>query len=61
MELILYQSILPYRLILRYIEKDERKAKNDTDANPPKGGWGMGSKEPIQKLFLLPAVTILAN
>ena len=27
----------------------------------PKGGWGMGSKEPIQKLFLLPAVTISAN
>ena len=27
----------------------------------PQGGWGMGSKEPIQKLFLLPAVTILAN
>ena len=27
----------------------------------PQGGWGMGSKEPIQKLFLLTAVTISEN
>ena len=39
MELSLYQSILPYILILHWIEKDEREAKNDTDANPP---WGDG-------------------
>ena len=33
------------------LKKDERKVKNDTDANPPQGGWGIGSKEPIRKDF----------
>ena len=27
----------------------------------PQGGWGMGSKEPIQKIILLTAVTISEN
>ena len=30
-------------------------------ARIPLGGWGMGSKEPIRRNFLLSAVTILVN
>ena len=39
-------------LQIRSIIVTGNKQKNDengTDANPPQGGWGMGSKEPIQK------------
>ena len=25
--------------------------KSETDADPPLGGWGAGSKEPSQKIF----------
>ena len=35
--------------------------KTEKRHESPQGGWGMGSKEPIQKLFLLPAVTISAK
>ena len=39
------------------MKKDERKQKM-TQTQIPLGGRGMGSKEPIQKIFLLPAITI---
>ena len=42
------------------MKKDEWKAKNDTDTNPP-GGMGNGIERAYSELFLLPAVTILAN
>ena len=29
----------------------KKQQKKDIDANPPQGGWGMGSKEPIQKVI----------
>ena len=37
------------------------KSKKWHGRKSPQGGWGMGLKEPIQKLFLLPVVTISAN
>ena len=37
---------------------DEQKATKRTSTQIPPGGWGMGSKEPIQKIFLLTVVTI---
>ena len=52
MELILYQSILSCILILRYIEKDERKAKNDTDANPPRGDGEWAQKSLFRIIFI---------
>ena len=61
MELILCQSILPYRLMLLYITKYERNQNKGHGHKSPRGGWGMGSKEPIQKLFLLTVVTISEN
>ena len=51
MELILCQSILPCILILRYIEKDERKAKNDMDANPPRGDGEWARKSLFKNYF----------
>ena len=32
-------------------KKMNEKKKNDTNTNSPQGGWGMGSKEPIQNYF----------
>ena len=39
------------------MKKDERKVKNDTDANPPRG-MGNGLERSYSKLFLLLVVTI---
>ena len=58
MELILNQSILPYILILCYIEKRRMKAKNDMDANPLRGDGQWAWKILFKKIFLLPVVTI---
>ena len=41
--------------------KKTNKSKKWQGRKSPQGGWGMGSKEPIQKIFLLPAVTISTN
>ena len=41
-----------------YLRKMNEKAKKGHGRKSPQGGWGMGSKEPIQKLFLLKVVTI---
>ena len=35
--------------------------KRKKERESPQGGWGMGSKEPIQNYFLLPVVTILES
>ena len=43
------------------LRKMNKKAKKGHGRKSPQGGWGMGSKEPIQKIFLLTAVTILEN
>ena len=43
------------------LKKMNEKAKKGHGRKSPQGGWGMGSKEPIQKLFLLPVVTISEN
>ena len=51
MELILNKSILPYILILRYIEKDEQKAKKDMDANPPRGDGEWTRKSLFKNYF----------
>ena len=39
--------------MLLYITKDERKAKKRHGRKSPQGGWGMGSKEPIQKIIFI--------
>ena len=44
-----------------FLKMDEQKEKKRYRRKSPMGGWGMGLKEPIQKLFLLPAVTISEN
>ena len=48
---IKYNS-LQIRSILAWNEMSKKKQK-DTDANPPQGGWGMGSKEPIKKIIFI--------
>ena len=35
-----------------------KKKQKKTPTQIPPGGWGMGSKEPIKKLFLLTVVKI---
>ena len=37
------------------------KAKKRHGRKSPQGGWGMGSKEPIQKIILLTTVKISEN
>ena len=37
------------------------KKKQGHGRKSPQGGWGMGLKEPIQKIFLLTAVKISEN
>ena len=61
MEMIINQIILHCRLVLCYIKKRWTKIKKWHGLKSPQGGWGMGSKDPIKKLFLLPAVTISTN
>ena len=45
-------------LFLKGMNKKQQKRHR---RKSPQGGWGMGSKVPIQKLFLLTAVTISDN
>ena len=52
-------TTLYIRTTLDY-KKKERKAKKDTDANPPRV-MGNGLERAYSKLFLLPAVTISTN
>ena len=47
-------SILSWKEMRKKQQKEHRRKS-------PQGGWGMGSKEPIQKLFLLIVVTISEN
>ena len=54
-------TTLQIRATLDLKKMNEKAKKKNTDANPPMGGWGMGSKEPIQKIFLLTVVTISEN
>ena len=42
-------------------KKMNEKQKKRHGRKSPQGGWGMGSKEPIQKLFLLKVITISEN
>ena len=44
-----------------YLKEMNEKAKKRHGRKSPQGGWGMGSKEPIQKLFLLTVITISEN
>ena len=39
-------------------QKKTNESKKWHGRKSPQGGWGMGSKEPIQKIFLLPVITI---
>ena len=52
-------TTLQIRGILFWKKMNEKKKMTQTQIPP--GGWGMGSKEPIQKLFLLKIVTISEN
>ena len=45
-------TTLQIRSMLAWNEMSKKQQK-DTDANPPQGGWGMGSKEPIQKIIFI--------
>ena len=45
-------------LVLKGMNQKQEKRHR---CKSPQGGWGMGSKEPIQKLFLLKVVTISEN
>ena len=45
-------------LVLKEMSKKQQKGHR---CKSPQGGWGMGSKEPIQKIILLTTLTILEN
>ena len=45
-------------LVWKEMSKKQQKGHR---CKSPQGGWGMGSKEPIQKIILLTAVTISVN
>ena len=48
-------------IAMLYLRKMNEKEKKGHGRKSPQGGWGMGSKEPIQKIFLLTAVEISEN
>ena len=53
-------TTLQIRSMLVWKEMSKKQQKGHRHKSP-QGGWGMGSKEPIQKIFLLTAVTISEN
>ena len=53
MKLIIKSSLLPCKLDQCYFEKEiSRKRRKGHRRKSHHGGWGMGLKEPIKKIFL---------
>ena len=55
------QSIQSFTTRLNLEQKPRKVQKSETDADPPQGRWGVGSKEPTQSDYFLLEVKISEN